>query len=98
MIRALIVGVAISTFSLAASPVRAAELTIAADQTVGQVVALQTGQRVTLLLTSGAELTGTVKSVGAKVVQLHALSGKEFFDAVVDLGKIDAVLVRTSDE
>jgi hypothetical protein len=98
MIRALIMGVAISTLSLAASQVCAAELTIAPYQTVAQIVELQSGQRVTLLLTSGTELTGTVKSASAKTVHLHALSGKEFFDAVVDLGKIEAVLIRTAGE
>ena len=98
MIRALMLGVAISTLSLAASHACAAELTIAPDQTVAQIVELQAGQRVTLLLTSGTELTGTVKAVGAKAIHLHALSGKEFFDAVVDLGKIEAVLIRTAGE
>jgi hypothetical protein len=96
MIRALILGVAISTMSFTGTLAAAAELTISGDQTVARTLGLQQGQRVTLLLTSGTELTGTVKAVGDHAVQLHALSGKEFFDAVVDLAKVEAVLIRTS--
>ena len=35
--------------------------------------------------------------VSAKLVQLAAVTGKEFFDAVVPLEAIEAVFVRTKD-
>ena len=43
------------------------------------------------------ELTGVVREVNARVVQLGGLSGREFFDAVVPLEAVDAVLVRTKE-
>ena len=43
------------------------------------------------------EMTGGVKAVTNRVVQLSAIAGKEFFDAVVPQDAIEAVLVRTKD-
>ena len=48
-------------------------------------------------LRSGQEITGTVRAVTGRLVQLGAVTGKEFFDAVVPLEAVDAVLVRTKD-
>ena len=52
------------------------------------------GQSVTLKLGSGQEVSGIVAKVGPEAVQLTQLQGKEFFDALVPLEKIDALLVR----
>jgi hypothetical protein len=62
--------------------------------TVRTVLFKQTGRQVTLLLDSGQELTGVVKELGDKVIHLTGLVGKEYFDAVVDIEKVTAVLVR----
>ena len=78
----------------AAAP--AAELRLSTTDTLDSVLRAQTG-RVTVRLHSGQELTGTVRSVDAKLLHLGALAGREFFDAVVPLGAIEAVLVRTKD-
>jgi hypothetical protein len=43
---------------------------------------------------SGEELTGKVGKVTGKLLVLQELSGKEFFDAAVNLEKISAVIVR----
>ena len=77
--------------------VHCAELKVSANDTVESVLAAQKGKRVTLRLRSGQEATGTVATVNAKVVQISAVSGKEFFDAVVPLEAIEAVHVRTKD-
>jgi len=74
-----------------------AELQIGANDSVESVLAGQKG-RVTLRLRSGQELTGTVRTVSAKLVHLGALSTREFFDAVVPLDSIEAVIVRTRDK
>lgn len=50
---------------------------------------------VTLRLRSGQELTGTVREATGRLVVLGALSGREFFDAVVPLEAVEAVLIRT---
>jgi hypothetical protein len=86
-------------FALAAiAPITAAqELRIGANDTVQQVLAAQKGKRVTVRVRSGQELTGLVRDVTGRLVQLGAVSGREFFDAVVPLESIDAVLVRTKE-
>ena len=82
---------------LSAAPALAADLKVAASETVESVLAAQKDKRVTVRLRSGQELTGTVRTVGARVVQLGGLAGREFFDAVVPLDAVEAVLVRTKD-
>lgn len=53
------------------------------------------GQSVELRLTSGDKLAGKVAAVGDKAVHLSALTGQEFYDAVVVLDDISAVVIRT---
>ena len=82
--------------SLAVVPVSAQEkLTVAGDATVRSVLESQKGKRVGVLLTTGQELTGVVTAVGGTVVHLSELTGREFFDAVVPLERVSAVIVRT---
>lgn len=45
-------------------------------------------------LTSGQELSGTVVRLGAGVVQLSHVGGMEFYDAVINIDDISAVLLR----
>ena len=80
-----------------AAPALAAELKIAATDTVETVASAQKGKRVTVRLRSGQEVTGTVLTVTNKVVQLGSVAGKEFFDAVVPLEAIEAIFVRTKE-
>ena len=80
-----------------AAPAASAELRVAATDSVESVLAAQKDKRVTVRLRSGQEITGTVRNVTGKLVQLGAVTGKEFFDAVVPLEAVEAVLVRTRD-
>ena len=82
---------------LAAIPASGAELTISANQSVESVLSAQKGKRVSVRLRSGQEISGTVKNVTPKLVQLAAIAGKEFFDAVVPLEAVEAVLIRTKE-
>lgn len=82
---------------LATHPVVAAELKLAAGDSIESVLQAHVNRRVALRLRSGQELTGTVRLVSAKIVHLSALSGREFFDAVVSADAIEAVIVRTRD-
>lgn len=77
-----------------ASGALAAPVTVGKADTIASVLAAQKGSRVTLRLGSGEELSGKVVTVGDSVVQLGELAGKEFFDAVVPLSSIEAVVVR----
>ena len=89
----LIVGLALS------APVEllAAEVTkmeIQSSDTVKSVLTRYAGKQVKLRLKGGEEMGGVVTKVGDNVVHLSELSGKEFYDAVVSLDAIGAVIVR----
>ena len=74
-----------------------AQLQVGANDTVEAVLRAQKDKRITVRLRSGQELTGVVRMSNARVVQLGAITGREFFDAVVPLDAIDAVLIRTKE-
>jgi hypothetical protein len=77
-----------------ASGALAAPVAIGKADTIASVLAAQQGNRVTLRLGSGEELSGKVVTVGESVVQLGELASKEFFDAVIPISSIEAVVVR----
>ena len=54
----------------------------------------QVGKRVRLRLVSGQDVEGTVKTVGTAAVHVERLAGMDFFDAVVRLDQIAAVVVK----
>ena len=55
------------------------------------------GKSITLVLNSGTELTGKLGEVTKESVRLTELSGKEFFDATVELDAVAAVVYRVRD-
>lgn len=81
-----------------ASITGAAPLAVGKDDTVTSVLAAQKGKRVTIKLKAGDELTGTVVEASAELLHLGELAGKEFFDAVIPVDKIGAVIIRTKDQ
>ncbi|TAK45037.1 MAG: hypothetical protein EPO27_11100 [Betaproteobacteria bacterium] len=82
---------------LAANPVLAADVRIVGGDTFESVLMGQINKRVTVRLRSGQEMTGTVRAVTARLVHLGAISGREFFDAVIAADAIEAVVIRTRD-
>ena len=90
--RNLVAAACLAAFALAA---QAQEVSIAAGDSTQSVLAAQKGKRVTLRLRSGQEMSGTVRDANAKLVVLGAVSGREFFDAIVPLEMIEAILIRT---
>lgn len=54
----------------------------------------QAGKRVRLRLVSGQDIEGTVVAVGTAGVHLGRLAGMDFFDSVVRLDQIAAIIVR----
>lgn len=54
----------------------------------------QVGKRVRLRLHSGQDIEGTVVAVGTAGVHLGRLAGMDFFDGVVRLDQIAAVIIR----
>lgn len=71
-----------------------AKFSVAKTDTIRSVLAKLEGQRVTIKLGSGEELSGTVRTVGDSVAHLESLTGKDYHDAVVDLAHVEAVVVK----
>ena len=87
---ALLIAVSLSTPAAAQD----AKLDVKSTDTVRTLLERNVGKRVSVVLTTGPELAGVVAVVGDKVVQLSRLSGREFFDAVVAIDHIGAVILR----
>jgi hypothetical protein len=93
MARGWVVGTLLG--GLIVAPVGAEEWVVPAGATLQQILAAQQGKRVTIRMGDGGELSGLVRQVNPSVLHLGELVGKEFFDAVVALDKVGAVIVRT---
>jgi hypothetical protein len=81
----------------AGQAVPAAEVKLGTNDGLQPVLAAQKGTRVTVRLRSGQEFAGIVREVNSRVVQIGALGGKEFFDAVIPLDAVEAVFFRNRD-
>ena len=84
---------------LALSPFARSDNAVPTNATVASTLTANVGKAVTLRLGAGEELTGVVRAVnltGAdKAVVLGQLSGREYFDAVIAIGAVQAVIVRS---
>jgi hypothetical protein len=56
------------------------------------------GKRVSLRLPAGEELAGKVLAVEGGTVILTELAGREFFDAVVEIDDVSAVIYRAKEQ
>jgi len=96
-VKSLVLALAVGLAALAAPGPAAAQdpvsLQVNADAVKLNLENLN-GKRVRLRLVSGQDLEGVVKNVGSAAVHLERLAGLDFFDAVVRLDQIAAVIVR----
>ncbi len=67
-----------------------------AGDSVKSVLERQAGQQVELRMKSGEKIAGKVEKVGENAVHLSALAGQEFFEALVLLNEVSAVVVRAA--
>lgn len=91
------IAVVVAATLLASASVWSQEVTVASGDTLQSVLGARKGKRVTVRLRSGQELTGIVRDANGALVVLGAVTGREFFDAVVPLATVEAILVRTRD-
>jgi hypothetical protein len=61
---------------------------------IGEALAARAGKPVTLFLTSGTQIGGTVGEVRDHAVVLKAVTGRELSDALIRLDQIAVVEVR----
>jgi hypothetical protein len=73
-------------------------LTVQGSQAMRENLQKKVGAKVTLQLSGGQELSGKVAEVGENVEHLSELTGKEFYDAVVRVDHISALVVRVRDK
>ena len=74
--------------------INAAETAPSPQATLKSYLMQKAKTQVTLHLSSGKELSGTVGTLGQHLVQIKNLKGKEFFDAMVPYDNIVAIEVR----
>lgn len=80
-----------------APAVRAGDLAVKEGDTIQKILEGRKGKRVTLRLQGGEEITGKVRTVTKELVHLGELSGRDFFDAVVEVNRISALIVRAKE-
>jgi len=62
--------------------------------TVKDVLMENIGKRVIVRMDTGDNLEGTVNKVGDSLVHISKISGRDFYDAVVRMDKISAVIFK----
>ena len=82
------------TLMIHSSAYAASEPELDATDTVSATLEKFQGKTVTLKLASGEEIGGTVTAIGKNGVHLSQVTGKELFDAVIRLDRINAVVYR----
>ncbi len=87
-------------FCLMACPVFAEEgkFDLNTAAAIKDILKDQTGKRVIVRLDAGEELEGTVSKVGDQLVHISRLSRRDFFDAVVRIDKIGAVIIKVREK
>ena len=83
-----------SALLIQASFAQAPKVEIKPDETVQSLLTKQVGKRVELHLKGGEKFDGKLESATGNSVHLSSLAGQEFFDAVIVLDQVSAVVVR----
>lgn len=55
---------------------------------------LNVGKRVAVRITAGEAIEGTIVKVGDHAVQLSKLSGRDYYDAIVRIDRIEAIIFK----
>jgi len=70
------------------------KLEISGSEEIGDQLRKVQNKNVTIILNSDKEFTGKVYNVTEKLVHLIDLQGKDYFDAVVAIDSIQAIIVK----
>jgi len=71
-----------------------AKFEIKASAGIADILKDRIGKRTIIRTQSGEDIEGTVVTVGNSVVHVEKLAGKEFYDAVINIDRISAVIIR----
>jgi hypothetical protein len=61
---------------------------------IKEILATYEGKRVAIRLDGGEELEGIVTTIGDQLVHVAKLSKRDFYDAVIRIDKINAIILR----
>lgn len=75
-------------------PAEEARFELKASATIPDILRERVGKRTTLRMQSGEDIEGTVVMVGNSMVHVAKLPGKDFFDAVISIDRISAVIMQ----
>lgn len=75
----------------------AEDLSFEVRDAMGDVLLRAVGKKVELKLARGESVSGKIAAVGPNLVRVSELSGREFFDAIVSLDDVLAVVFRARD-
>ena len=93
-VRSTVVALLVSVAALASSQAADSRLEFQQGDSMHSVLLRQAGQVVEIRLKSGEKLGGKIEKVGEKLVHLSQLTGAEFYEAVVAVEEISAVIIR----
>ncbi len=88
---AIVLQIGATTLVFAEPPV------VRSGDTVLSILEASLDQQVTVRLDCGEELTGKVKFISRQMLQLKELRGREFFDAFIEVSRIEAVIMPTKE-
>ncbi len=65
------------------------------EDTIRNILERGSGKRIQLMLNTGESLEGMLTLVGEEVVQLSQLVGREFYEAIIRVDNISAIVIRS---
>jgi hypothetical protein len=93
----LILGLVVLIFLGLAQRAFAEGLTIRPGDSIQKILEDQKGKQVIVRLANGEEMAGKVRSITRDLVLLGELAGRDYYDGVIEVGNISAVLIRVKE-
>jgi len=92
LMMAVVIIALFSALQIAAAAEVAADFN--ASISIKENLLLNVGKRVAVRITAGDAIEGTIVKVGDQSVQLAKLSGKDYYDAIVRIDRIEAIIFK----
>ena len=93
MKRLLFLVALVTTLACATLPAQT-KIELQTGDTIATILQRNAGQTVELRMKSGEKIGGKIDKTSDKLVYLSQVAGAEYFDAVVDMSDVAAVIVR----
>lgn len=94
LISALLLMAGLVVLSAPAALADELKFELKANASMKEVLTELMGKRVAIRLQYGEQIEGTVTMVGNSLAHISRLSGKDFYDAVISIDRVSAVIVK----